>query len=165
MDGISQMLRRIDALAARVAAALRWLSPSLARLTVGVVFLQSGWGKLHNLAQVTTFFTDLGLPAPAFHALLVSGTELVCGALVLAGLATRLAVVPLTITMVVALSTALREQIDGLGSLVGLLEFAYIALLVGIGTHGPGPLSADAWIGAFVARDRERHTPGLMKPA
>jgi uncharacterized membrane protein YphA (DoxX/SURF4 family) len=162
MDQVSQWLRTIDALSARVATSLRWLSPSLARLTVGMVFLQSGWGKLHSLDQVTAFFTDLGLPAPAFHALLVSGTELVGGALVLAGLATRFAVVPLAITMVVAMSTALREQISGLGSLVGLLEFAYLVLLVWIGTHGPGPLSADAWIAVIAARSREHRAQALM---
>src|SRR5207249_10640753 len=39
-----------------------------------------------------------------------------------------------------------------LGSLVGLTEFAYIALLVWLGTHGPGPLSLDA----LVARRSER---------
>jgi len=47
--------------------ALRWLSPVIARLTVGLVFFQSGWGKLHSLDQVTSYFTELGLPAPAYH--------------------------------------------------------------------------------------------------
>src|SRR2546426_7646468 len=45
--------------------------------------------------------------------------------------------------MCVAIRTALWEQVDGIGSLVGLTEFAYIALLVWLGTNGAGPLSLD----------------------
>src|SRR5690606_41963006 len=63
------------------------------------LFVQSGWGKLHALEQVTSFFAELGLPAPGFHAVFVSATELVCGALVFAGLFTRLAALPLLITI------------------------------------------------------------------
>jgi len=131
-------------LAERIGGALRWLSPALARLTVGLVFFQSGWGKLHSLDQVTNYFTELGLPAPAFQARLASTSEFVCGGLLLLGLATRFAAVPLIITMAVAIRTALWDQIDGLGSLVGLTEFAYVALLVWLATDGGGPLSLDA---------------------
>ena len=124
----------------------RIVAPALARLTVGMVFLQSGWGKLHDLDKVTHYFTELGLAAPAFQARLVSATEFVCGGLVLVGLATRVAAVPLIVVMCVAIRTALRAQVDGLGGLVGLTEFAYIALLVWLGTNGAGPLSLDGLI-------------------
>ena len=30
-----------------------FLGPALARLTVGLVFIGTGWGKLHSLADVT----------------------------------------------------------------------------------------------------------------
>ena len=139
-------------LAARLGNTLSWLPPALARVTVGWVFLQSGWGKLNDLEKVTEFFIELGLPVPAFQALLVSGTELVCGALLLAGLATRFAAVPLMITMSVALRTALWDQIDSLGSLFGLSEFLYIALLLWLATSGAGPLSLD-WL---IERARQR---------
>lgn len=140
-------------LAPRVGTALSWLPPTLARWTVGWVFLQSGWGKLHDLGRVTDFFAALGLPAPAFQAALASTTELVCGTLLLAGLATRFAAVPLMITMTVALRTALWSQIDSLGSLFGLAEFLYIALLLWLSTAGAGPLSLD-WL---IERARRRH--------
>ena len=29
-----------------------------------MIFCQSGWGKLHNLAKVTAYFTELGIPHP-----------------------------------------------------------------------------------------------------
>lgn len=40
----------------RVSRYLTWLGPLFARLTVGWVFLLSGWGKLNNLPQVTENF-------------------------------------------------------------------------------------------------------------
>ena len=35
------------------------------RLYWGWQLAESGWGKLHNLAKVTEFFTSLNLPMPA----------------------------------------------------------------------------------------------------
>ena len=127
----------------RVAAALRWLPPTVARLAVGWVFLQSGWGKLHDLPKVVAFFADLGIPAPHFQARLAATTEFVCGALILLGLATRLASLPLIGTMLVAILTALRGDIHELSDLFGLAEFLYIALLLWLGAYGPGPISLD----------------------
>ena len=70
-------------------------------------------------------------------------TELVCGALILVGLATRIATIPLMITMAVALLTALRSDIHGLSDLFGVSEFLYIALLAWLGAYGAGPVSLD----------------------
>jgi putative oxidoreductase len=139
-------------LAERIGRALRWLSPAIARLTVGLVFLQSGWGKLHALGQVTDYFTKLGLPMPALQARFASGTEFVCGGLLLLGLATRFAAVPLVVVMAVAIRTALWDQVDGVGSLVGLTEFAYVALLLWLATDGSGPLSLDWLLGRRLGR-------------
>ena len=80
---------------------LAFVPPLLSRLVIGVVFTHSGWGKLHNLDQVTSFFASLVLPFPELQAPFVASVELGCGALVLAGLATRLASIPLIGTMVV----------------------------------------------------------------
>ncbi len=142
-------------LANRVGNAFGWLSPSLARLTAGWIFFQSGWGKLHDLGKVTDYFIQLGLPAPAFQARLTASTEFVCGSLLLLGLCTRLAVVPLIITMMVAIRTALWDQVDSLGSLFGIVEFLYITLLVWLGTAGAGPLSVDH----VIERYQERKAP------
>ena len=148
--------------AERVGGALHWMSPVIARLTVGIVFLQSGWGKLHALDRVTDYFTQLGIPAPAFQARLASTTEFVCGGLLLLGFATRFAAVPLIVTMTVAIRTALWDQVEGLASLVGLTEFAYVALLVWLATDGAGPLSLDALLrrlGAARTRTVPRAVP------
>src|SRR5262245_65382795 len=136
MNRVTTFITAIAGLAERVGGSLRWLSPTIARLTVGLVFFQSGWGKLHDLEKVSGYFAELGIPNPTFQAGLASTAEFVCGGLLLLGLATRFAVVPLIITMCVAIRTAQWENVDGIGSLVGLLEFAYIALLVWLGTDG-----------------------------
>jgi putative oxidoreductase len=153
MNRVATLIEAVVALAERIGTSLRWLSPTIARLTVGLVFFQSGWGKLHDLERVTQFFTELGIPNPAFQAVLASSAEFVCGGLLLLGLATRFAVVPLIVTMCVAIRTALWDQVSGIGGLVGLLEFSYIALLVWLCTDGPGPLSLDALV-ARLAGDR-----------
>jgi putative oxidoreductase len=144
MNRIVTVVRTLNAFAARVGGLLSFLPPLVVRLGVGLVFVQSGWGKLHNLSQVTEFFAELGLPAPAAQALFVSSTELVCGALVMAGLATRYAAVPLMITMLVALRTALWDQLESVSSIFGLIEGLYAVIFAWLAIAGPGAVSADA---------------------
>lgn len=139
MASLNALRRILDAVLGRLAFA----PPLLARLVIGVVFTGSGWGKLHNLGQVTQYFASLGIPFPELQAPFVASVELVCGALVLVGLGTRFVAVPLIGTMVVALLTALAPKIDGLGSLFGLSEFLYIALLVQLAIGGAGAVSLD----------------------
>ena len=122
---------------------LSWLPPTLSRLAIGVVFIGTGWGKLHNLDKINSFFAELGIPAPGFNAVLASSAELICGALILVGLFTRLASLPLLVVMVVAILTAKRGDIGGLSDLLGFLETLYVVVLSWLVTAGPGPLSLD----------------------
>lgn len=154
MHRIATLIATAADLAARIGNALWWLGPTLARIAVGVVFVQSGWGKLHDLASVTEYFASLGLPNPAFQAALASSAEFICGALLLAGLATRFAAVPLIITMCVAIRTARWDEVDGIGSIFTMIEGLYIVLCVWLGTTGAGPLSLDALIARWWS-----HTP------
>ena len=140
MDRASRLRRLIHS----VSRSLRWLPPSVARLTVGWVFLQSGWGKLQNLPKVVAFFTELGIPAPQFQAPLAATAEFACGALLLVGLFTRVATLPLIATMVVAILTAKKADIHELSDLFGMGEYLYIALLLWLGAYGAGPISVDA---------------------
>jgi putative oxidoreductase len=130
----------------RLAARLGFLPPLLARLAVGVVFASTGWGKLHDLEQVTNFFRQLGIPAPELQAPFVAGTELVCGTLVLLGLGTRLAAVPLIGTMIVAILTAILPDVSGVIDLLGRVEVLYIVLFVWLAVAGPGPVSLDGLV-------------------
>ncbi len=127
----------------KTAEALSWLPPALARLCLGFVFVQSGWGKLHHLPKVVEYFGSLGIPAPQVQAPFVAGVELTGGVLLLAGLLTRIASLPLAATMVVALLTAKREEIHGLGDLFGTIEFLYLVVLGLLSASGGGAASLD----------------------
>lgn len=144
-----KVLLKVHALVLAITRRLHWLPPLLARLVVGAVFMESGWGKLHNLEKVTAYFTGLGIPAPGAQALLVANTEFFCGLLLIVGLLTRYAAVPLICTMVVALITAKKDEIHGVTDLFGISEFLYIPLLLWLIVSGAGSVSLD-----FIARRR-----------
>lgn len=126
-----------------VLAKLDGVALLLGRLAVGLLFVSTGWGKVHNLEKVTAFFTTLGIPAPGFNAVLVAYTELLCGSALVVGLLTRLSAIPLATTMVVALITAKRPDIHGLFDLVSQDEFTYLVVLVMVAILGPGRISLD----------------------
>lgn len=78
----------------------------LVRLAVGAVFLSEGIQKfLFPAALGVGRFTKIGIPAPEFMAPFVGVVEIGCGALLILGLLTRLAAIPLIIDMLVAIAT------------------------------------------------------------
>ena len=78
----------------------------LVRLMVGAVFLSEGIQKFLFPDQLGVGrFLQIGLPMPEVLGPLVGSVEIACGTLVLLGLLTRLAVIPLLIIMAVALTT------------------------------------------------------------
>lgn len=141
--GIIDRSRALRAKALAGLERLRGLALLLGRLAVGLVFLSTGWGKVHNVAKVTEFFTSLHIPAPGFHAVLVGWSELLCGAALVLGVLTRLATIPLIVSMIVAILTAKRADIHGLFDLVAFEEFTYLIVLVMIAILGPGALAID----------------------
>jgi putative oxidoreductase len=150
---------KLEALRTRVLTSLEglaWVGPLAVRLSLGAVFVGTGWGKLHNLGQVTSFFTELGIPFPAAQAALVSGIELIGGVLILLGLFTRAAVLPLIGTMVVAILTAKRPEIDGIRTLLAFDESTYLAGFLWLFVAGAGTASLD-WL-LFARR------PALPRP-
>jgi putative oxidoreductase len=155
---VSARIERARNLGLGVSRKLAWMAPTLARLTLGAVFVPTGWGKLHNLEKVASFFAELHIPAPAFTATLVATTELVCGALLLFGLLTRLAALPLMVSMLVAILTAKRDELSGWTDLFGLLEWSYVVLLGWLVIVGAGPISIDAWIARRLHRRRKAET-------
>ena len=123
----------------------------LVRIYWGWQFVQTGWGKVTNLEKVTSFFTDLGIPAPGINAAFVSGLELGGGLLLIVGLASRPIAFMMTINMLVAYITADREALMSIvsdpGKFYGATPYTFLfaALLVLI--FGPGRYSADAILG------------------
>ena len=74
----------------------------LLRLVAGSVFVWEGILKFVYVNQGVGRFTKLGMPLPAVAAHFVGGLEIVGGALLLLGLATRLIAIPFMIEMIVA---------------------------------------------------------------
>jgi putative oxidoreductase len=126
----------------------------LSRVTLGGLFLSTGWGKLHSLDKLTSYFVELHIAMPAFNATLVAYSEFLCGTLLLLGLVSRLATVPLLVSMVVALLTAKKGEIHGFTDLFGEVEFTYIVLLVVVAVFGPGAFALDAFIARSLASKR-----------
>ena len=159
LDRASRLRRLVHLVSSR----LRWLPPTVARLTIAGVFVQTGWGKLHNLPKVIGFFQELGIPAPQLQAPLVATVEFVCGLLLLLGLFTRVASLPLIVSMAVAILTARRTDIHGYSDLFGMEEYLYIVILLWLGAYGAGPISLDAVFArrmdAAASREAERPRP------
>ena len=130
----------------RAAAPLAWLAPLFARITVGYVFLLSGWGKLHNLAQVTDNFIGWGIPYPRVLTPFVSGVEFFGGLFLLLGFMTRISAGALGVVMIVAIRAAKWADVDSLETLLGFDEFEYLALFLWLAIAGPGPVSVDHWL-------------------
>lgn len=80
------------------------------RLMVGSVFLSEGIQKfLFPTIRGAGRFEKIGLPSPQFLGSFVGAFEIVCGALILIGLLTRLASIPTLIIMLVAITTTKSE--------------------------------------------------------
>lgn len=135
---------------------VRWFPPLLARITLGWVFVESGWGKVNNLPQVIEFFQSLGIPYAELQAPFVAGMELVAGALILFGLFSRMASIPLVVTMIVALVTAKREDIHSVSDLFASSEYLYIVLLLWLLVAGAGTISVDAWLSEYIGWGRKK---------
>jgi putative oxidoreductase len=123
-----------------------WAAPLAVRIVVGWVFLWSGWEKLQILPTMIKRFADWGIPAPAFMAPFASGVEFVGGILLLIGLLTRFASVPMMIVMLVAIVSAKAGNIDSLETFLGFEEVSYFVMFAWLGIAGPGPVSLDHYV-------------------
>lgn len=127
----------------------------LIRLAVAFVFLVAGTRKLFDIESGVGFFGNLGIPMPEVMFPFVAVMEVLCGFLVLIGLVTRLAAIPLAIIMVVALITTKLPQIpEGFGDFLNASRLDLTMLLCAIYLIwvGAGRWSADAQIGTPARR-------------
>jgi len=129
----------------------------LVRLSVGAVFLSEGIGKfLHPAEQAAGRFAKIGIPAPEFFGGLSAVAETVCGVLLLVGLLTRLAALPMLVNMVLALAltkipilwggSADKPKADGLWDMAheSRTDWAMLLGLLFLLVAGPGRWSLDA---------------------
>lgn len=120
----------------------------LIRLLVGTVFLSEGIQKFLFPGDLGVGrFLKIGIPAPEIMAPFVGAVEIVGGALLLAGLLTRLAAIPLLITMLVAISTTKLALLTVKGFWVtahdARTDWSMILSLLFLLIVGAGPLSLD----------------------
>jgi putative oxidoreductase len=150
MNSFVAQLRKLYSLAVRVANTLQ--SPFLlfVRVYWGSQLAQNGWGKLHNLAHVTEFFSSLGLPAPGPTAAFVATVEFLGGILLAIGLFSRFIGLVLAVDMFMAYIMADREALFSILSDPGKFyvadpyTFLFAALLILI--FGPGKFALDTFL-------------------
>ncbi len=132
------------------------------RLMVGSIFLSEGLQKfLFPQADGAGRFIKIGIPSPEIMALFVGGVETTCRLLILLGLLTRLASIPLLINIFVAILATKIPILLGHGywnfSLPNLAQYGFwsmahegradFSMLMGLLfllIVGGGPWSADA---------------------
>ena len=150
------MLRRLSRLRHRFLVKPKTGLSSLAllvlRVSVGVVFAQTGWGKLHHLPDIVDYFRTLGIPAPELQAPFVASLEFFGGLALIFGLGARLFAVPLLGTMVVAMITAKKDEVEALTDVLGFIEWHYLVFFLVIVLMGPGRLSLDHLIAKKLAK-------------
>lgn len=123
----------------------------LVRLIVGLVFLTEGIQKyLFPELLGTGRFLTIGFSHPAFWAYFAGTFEIICGALIILGLITRLASIPLIIVMITAFISTKIPILMHKGIWPWAHEyrtdFAMTLLLVYLLIYGAGGLSVDSRI-------------------
>jgi len=150
---MKNLLNRVHELHATVFRYVGYLScPFLlfVRLYWGVQLIQSGWGKLHNLQNVTEFFTSLHLPAPAATAVFISCLEFVGGILLALGLFSRIISLMMTVNLIVAYITADSEALHAIFSdpdkFAAAAPYVFLIASLIILIFGPGRFSLDTFL-------------------
>jgi uncharacterized membrane protein YphA (DoxX/SURF4 family) len=126
--------------------------PSIAfiRLAVGLIFLTQGYLKYVDPNLGVARFTRIGFSHPYFTAHFVGAFEMACGFLVLIGMWTRAASVPLLIVIATAITTTklpeLTRSNQGFWFMVtdGRTDFAMLCSLLFLISAGGGAWSLDA---------------------
>jgi putative oxidoreductase len=134
----------------------------LIRLLVGAVFLSEGIQKfLFPAALGVGRFTRIGIPAPQFFAPFVGIVEIVCGTLLIIGLLTRLATIPLIIDISVAIITTKIPMLSSAGfwstAHEARTDYCMFLGLVFLLLVGSGPFSIDRRVGTSKQISRLRN--------
>lgn len=121
------------------------------RLAVGLIFFTQGVLKYIDPHMGVLRFTKIGFPYPYFTAHFVGTFEILCGLLVLIGLVTRLASIPLVIVILTAIATTKIPELwrpdQGFWFMVSdaRTDFAMTLSLLFLITIGAGSRSLDAY--------------------
>lgn len=115
------------------------LASLVLRLLFGGMFVYHGWPKLTGYSQMVEMFGDpIGI-GNELSVILVIFAEVFCGLFILFGFLTRLSVIPVFITMLVAFFVAHGKD----EFTVKMLPFVYLFLCVVLFILGSGRYSID----------------------
>ncbi|ATB35598.1 hypothetical protein CYFUS_001012 [Cystobacter fuscus] len=135
----------------------------LIRLAVGAIFLSEGIQKfLFPDALGVGRFVKIGIPFPQVMGPFVGVVEMLCGLLILLGLLTRLAAVPLIIDMLVAIATTkvpifLQEGFWKMAH-EARTDWAMLLGTLFLLLTGPGPVAVDSRLYRKRVPGDERHS-------
>ena len=128
------------------------VSPSIIiiRILVGLVFMSEGIQKfIFPLELGGGRFLKIGIPAPEIMAPFVGTVEIVFGAFILFGVATRFAAIPLLIDILVAIATTKIPLLIEAGfwkmAHEARVDFSMLLGLLFLLIAGGGSWSYDAW--------------------
>jgi putative oxidoreductase len=133
---------------------LGWLPNLLLRVTIGFMFFSGAVDKLGDLGKFTAMFAKLGIPAAQMLAPVTAVVELVGGAALMLGLATRLVSLVLAGDMAGALITDIGPNLaqkypamwDFLSNLFYAPEWLLVGLLMWLLCVGAGNASLDGLV-------------------
>lgn len=112
------------------------------RLGLGIIMLKIGYDKLEHFSEMKgEFMNFMGLGSSVSLSLVIFA-EFFCSALLILGLLTRLATIPLIITMCVIIFKVQDADIFEKAMTPCLFLIGYLALLIA----GPGKASVDGMI-------------------
>lgn len=112
------------------------------RLGLGILMMHIGYQKLINFGELQHKFMNFMGMGTTMSLALVVFAEFFCSLFLIIGLFTRLAAIPLIITMCVALFKAHNAEVFGDGQTATLYLVGYLVLLF----VGPGRVSVDSMI-------------------
>jgi putative oxidoreductase len=133
----------------------------LIRLPVGLIFFTQGILKFTDPNLGVLRFTRIGFPHPHFTAHFVGVFEIICGLLILVGLYTRAAAIPLLIVISTAIATTKIPELfrihEGFWFMVSdaRTDFAMFCSLIFLIGVGAGGCSLDAKISHSSARNAQ----------
>ncbi len=113
------------------------------RLGTGLLMMNHGYDKLIHFGSMHGKFMNFMGIGTSLSLALVIFAEFFCSIFLVLGLFTRLATIPLIITMSVVLLKAQNAEVFGKGELPALYLAAYFVLLL----VGPGRVSVDGMVG------------------
>jgi putative oxidoreductase len=100
-------------------------------------------------------FVEWGIPFPNILTPFVAGVECFGGAMLIAGLFTRIPAAMLAVVMVVAIKSAKWGDVDSLETLLGFEEATYFAAFLWLAIAGPGAASLDRLLVAAAGRPND----------